>query len=97
MGEHGDPDPKREDRSSKPPSDPAQPPEAIVLTGYVEPRGRAGYVRLYLDTSLRSYIDVPEPDIRHRERVAGEESSVGPRTTLWIRRGALLEYTTANS
>ena len=97
MREHGDPGPKREDRSSKPTPGNAELPNAIVLTGYVEPGSRAGYVRLYLDTTMRSYIDVPESEIRHREDGGGEESSVGPKTTLWIRRGALLDYTTAKS
>lgn len=94
MGEHGDPDPKDDDRER---AEPAEPPDAIVLTGYAEPGSRSGYLRLYLDTTLRSYIEVLESDVRHREHAAGEESSVGPRTTLWIRRGALLEYTTGKS
>ncbi len=97
MGEHGDPDPKREGRRFKRPSDAAEAPDTIMLTGYVEPGGRTGYVRLHLDTTRRNYVDVAEPDIRHREHTPGEESPVGPRTTLWIRRGALLEYTTAKS
>jgi hypothetical protein len=96
MGDHGDRDPESTGRSSEPPTDPAEAPDAIVLTGYSRSDARAGYVRLYLDTGRLSYIDVCEADIRHREHAAGEESPVGPKTTLWIRRGAPLEYTTEN-
>ena len=94
MGHHGDRDPETEGRSSDPPTDPAEAPDAIVLTGYAGSDARAGYVRLYLDTDRLSYIDVCEVDIRHREHAEGLGSRVGPKTTLWIRRGAPLEYTT---
>ena len=90
-------DPERDEIRARLGSDPSQPPDAIVLTGFVGASGRPGYQRLYLDATLRTYIEVPEHDVRHREHVGSEDSPVGQKTTLWIRRGAPLDYTIAQS
>ena len=79
------------------PSATRQPADAIVLTGFLSASGRAGYRRLYLDGALKEYVDVPDDDVRHLEWVGTEQSVFGRKATLWIRREALLEYTTGRT
>ncbi len=76
------------------PSATTPPADAIVLTGFLGASGRAGYRRLYLDGTLKEYVDVPDDDVRHLEWVGTEQSVFGRKATLWISREALLEYTT---
>ena len=72
----------------------SEPPDAIVLTGFLGASGRAGYRRLYLDVTLKEYVEIPDDDVRHLEWVDAEQSVFGRKATLWIRRGAALDYTT---
>ena len=76
------------------PSESSQPPDAIVLTGFLGTSGRGGYRRLYLDVTLKDYVEIPNDDVRHVEWVGAEQSVFGRKATLWVRRGAALEYTT---
>ena len=76
------------------PSESSKPPDAIVLTGFLGASGRAGYRRLYLDVTLKDYVQIPNDDVRHLEWVGAEQSVFGRKATLWIRRGAALEYIT---
>lgn len=76
------------------PSESSEPPDAIVLTGFLGASGRTGYRRLYLDVTLKDYVEIPSDDVRHLEWVGAERSVFGRKATLWIRRGAALEYTT---
>ena len=69
-------------------------PDAIVLTGFLGVSGRAGYRRLYLDVTLKDYVEIPNDDVRHLEWVGAEQSVFGRKATLWVRRGATLKYTT---
>lgn len=75
------------------PSESSEPPDAIVLTGFLGASGRAGYRRLYLDATLKDYVEIPNDDVRHLEWIGAEQSVFGRKATLWIRRGAALEYT----
>ena len=77
------------------PSESCEPPDAIVLTGFLGASGRTGYRRLYLDATLKDYVEIPNGDVRHLEWVGAERSVFGRKATLWIRRGAALEYTTS--
>ncbi len=79
------------------PSESSEPPDAIVLTGFLGASGRTGYRRLYLDATLKDYVEIPSEDVRHLEWVGAERSIFGRKATLWIRRGAALEYTTGES
>lgn len=76
------------------PSETHEPPDAVVLSGFLGASGRAGYRRLYLEATLKDYVEIPDGDVRHFEWVGGEQSIFGRKATLWIRRGAQLEYTT---
>ena len=75
----------------------AKPPDAIELTGFLGASGRTGYRRLYLDVTLKDYVDIVNEDVRHLEWAGTEQSVFGRKATLWIRRGAALEYTTTRS
>jgi len=70
------------------------PPEAIALTGILTNGARSGYHRLYLDVTLKDYVEISDEDVRHLEWVGSEQSIFGRKATLWIRRGAALDYTT---
>ena len=76
------------------PTESSEPPDAIVLTGFLGASGRSGYRRLYLDVTLKDYVEITNDDVRHLEWVGAEPSVFGRKATLWIRRGAALEYTT---
>ena len=76
------------------PSESSKPPDAVVLTGFLGGSGRAGYRRLYLDVTLKDYVEIPDDEVRHLEWVGAEQSVFGRKASLWIRRSAALEYTT---
>jgi hypothetical protein len=78
-------------------SDPSQPPDSTVLTGFLGESSLDGHRRLYLDATLKSYVDIPEEDIVHRTQTGAEESPLGPSSTLWVRRGAQLQQTVVSS
>ena len=79
------------------PSETSKPPDAILLTGFLGASGRTGYRRLYLDVTLKDYVDILNEDVRHLEWAGTEQSVFGRKATLWIRRGAALEYTTTRT
>jgi hypothetical protein len=76
-------------------SDPSQPADATVLSGFLGRSSREGHERLYLDLELRSYVEVPRDAILHRERVGSEDSPMGQGTRLWVRSGTRLTHQVA--
>jgi hypothetical protein len=65
--------------------DPDNPPNLIVLSGFVGRSTRKGYVRLYLTPELNDYIEIPEEKIHHQEQVQKVQNSLGG-SQLWIER-----------
>jgi hypothetical protein len=58
-------------------------PELRVLTGFVGRSVSESHLRIYLDTSLTSFVEVRRADIRHAEKLPGGEERL-PRTVVWI-------------
>ncbi len=67
-------------------SDPNQPPKkATRLFGYPGPAADAKSTRLWLDTELTSYVDVPDDAILHSQTLDNDEG-----TNLWVDPAATL-------
>ncbi len=69
--------------------DPAQPPNALLLTGFLGDSSEAGHTRLYFDAELASYVEIPDEAILHVEPMAREQSPL-EGFLVWIQRDARL-------
>src|SRR5215212_1141630 len=69
--------------------DGTSPPDVRVLTGWLGASGEEGYVRLYLDSSLSTYVDVPGDAILYSEEIPNSHPA-GQRT-VWVKRDADLK------
>ena len=69
--------------------DPKQPPNALLLTGFVGDSAEEGHLRLYSDPSLSQYVDVPEEAVLHSEPLPMDQSPLGG-SHLWVRSDAKL-------
>jgi hypothetical protein len=65
-------------------SDPANPPQTTLLTGYPGASDEENHTRIYFDPELRDYVDVPDDDVLHTQP-GGGEGPVEP-TLIWIRQ-----------
>jgi hypothetical protein len=74
--------------------DPKNPPDTVMLSGYLGASSEDGHTRLYFDPSLGSYVEIPDDAILHTEPVEGD--SLGARR-VWINRGAEFIYGPAGS
>jgi hypothetical protein len=70
-------------------SDPKNPPEARMLTGWFGDAAEEGYRRLYTDAELSCYIDIPTDSILHTEPVRDMQPAGG--VFVWIKRDAALK------
>jgi hypothetical protein len=77
----------QDDFVSKVVKDPKQPPDTLMLTGYLGDSSEEGYTRLYFDPELRSYVEVPNDAILHTQPISKESSSLGGHH-VWIKRDA---------
>ncbi|HEV3002382.1 MAG TPA: hypothetical protein VGW75_16690 [Solirubrobacteraceae bacterium] len=89
MSRGSTPGPEPDDFVRKVVPDPANPPNAVVLEGFVGDSDAEGYVRVYGDPSLATWVDVPADAILHSVRVPEDRSPVGG-SILWIDGGATL-------
>ena len=67
--------------------DPAKPPKALLLPGFVGDSSEPGCIRLYLNAQLSDYIEIPEEAILHTEEIPRDRSPLGGKY-IWIRRDA---------
>lgn len=72
--------------------DPSQIPDARLLFGYLGKSNRSGYWRLYFTPELNEFVEIPEDDILHSQKMDKEISTLGG-TYLWIRRESNLVST----
>ncbi len=70
-------------------SDPKDPPETRMLTGWLGDAAEEGNRRLYADAELSSYLDIPAEAILHTEPIRDSQPSGG--VFVWIRRDAALK------
>lgn len=69
--------------------DPKQPPDTILLTGYVGESSEEGHSRIYFDPQLTQYVEVPHDAVLHTQPIPKENSSLGGYH-IWIKRDAEL-------
>jgi len=81
------PDFKYDEFVSRIVSDPNNPPDALLLTGYLGKSSEQGYIRLYLDEELSDYVEIPEDAILHTQELLQDDSPLGG-SYLWIQRNA---------
>jgi hypothetical protein len=69
--------------------DPKQPPDTLLLTGYLGESSEEGHTRLHFDPELKSYVEIPNDAILHTQPIPKEASSLGGHH-VWIKRDAEL-------
>jgi hypothetical protein len=74
--------------------DPKNPPETLMLTGFIGASSEENHTRLYFDAGLGSYVEIPNDAILHTEP-AGDEG-LGA-SYVWIKRDAVLIHGPAGS
>jgi hypothetical protein len=74
--------------------DPKNPPETLMLTGFLGASSEDGHTRLYFDAGLGSYVEIPNDAILHTEPAGDEGLSA---SYVWIKRDAVLIYGPASS
>ncbi len=70
-------------------TDPKNPPNTLLLKGFIGASSEKGYIRLYFDSELSDYIEIPETAVLHSLNVPPEKSPVGG-SYVWIQRDASL-------
>jgi hypothetical protein len=66
-------------------ADPADPPDTLLIVGFVGRSPAAEHTRVYLDVLLSSYVDVPDQAILFAREIAREQSPLGG-WYVWVRR-----------
>ncbi len=79
--------PQEDDFISKIVKDPAQPPDVLLLTGYLGASSEPGYTRLYFDAQLSNYVEIPDAAILHIQKIPAEQSPLG-ESYVWIDKNA---------
>jgi hypothetical protein len=70
-------------------ADPKQPPDTLLLTGYLGSSSDEGHTRLYFDAQLSSYVEIPDAAILHSQDMPKELSPLGG-SYVWVKRDATL-------
>ena len=71
--------------------DPNNPPNALLLQGYLGASSEENHVRLYLDPQLSDYVEIPEDAILHTVDAPAEQSPLGG-SYVWINADAQLTH-----
>ncbi len=69
--------------------DGTSPPDVRVLTGWLGTSGEEGHARLYLDSGLGTFADIPSDAILYTEEIPNSHPA-GART-VWVKQGAELK------
>jgi hypothetical protein len=81
--------PPRDPWVSRVVEDPANPPAAVLLSGYVGDAAEEGRTRIYTDPSLASYVEVQDEDVLHHEALGGDQVPEGG-SMVWVRADAMV-------
>lgn len=65
--------------------DPSDPPDALLIVGFIGKSSKPECVRIYLDVMLGAYIDLPERSVLHGQRVPESQSPLGG-WYIWVKR-----------
>ena len=66
-------------------SDPASPPDTVIVAGYLGKSPHEGYERLYLTPNLSHWIDIPKDDVLHQAPVPGDPLNAA---YVWVQAGS---------
>src|SRR5581483_7532414 len=67
--------------------DPNNPPDTLLLQGYLGASSEEGHTRLYLDPNLSDYVEIPSDAILHTVEIPKDQSPLGGNY-VWINRDA---------
>lgn len=81
--------PRMDDFVSKLVTDPKNPPNTLLLKGFIGASSEEGYIRLYLDSELSDYVEIPEAAVLYSQEIAKDKSPIGG-SYVWIQRDASL-------
>ena len=70
-------------------TDPKQPPQTLLLSGYTGASSEEGHTRLYFDPQLADYVEIPDAAILLKQPIPAEQSPLGG-SYLWVQRDAEL-------
>jgi hypothetical protein len=73
-------------------TNPAEPPNLQILAGLLGKSSRPGHWRLYLNPILNEYVEVPETDVLHSQKIVRGPSRL-EYTALWVNQHATLRHT----
>ncbi len=79
--------PRMDDFVSKIVTDPKNPPNTLLLKGFIGASSETGHIRLYLDNELSDYVEIPEAAILYSQEIPKEKSPIGG-SYIWIQRDA---------
>jgi hypothetical protein len=79
--------PKMDEFVSKIVTDPKNPPNTLLLKGFIGTSSEQGHIRLYLDNELSDYVEIPEAAILYSQGIPKEKSPIGG-SYIWIQRNA---------
>ena len=83
--------PRKANFISKLVTDPKNPPNTLLLKGYLGDSSDEGHTRLYFDAQLSNYVEIPNDAILHEEEVAPQNSPAG-ESFIWIKPDADVIY-----
>ncbi|HET6260707.1 MAG TPA: hypothetical protein VFG99_00525, partial [Chloroflexia bacterium] len=70
--------------------DPTNPPDTILLTGFLGRSSEPDYTRLYFDAELSDYVEIPNDAILFVQPLAAEGSALAGSSYVWIQSDAEL-------
>ena len=70
--------------------DPTGLPDSVALMGFVGRSTNDRSIRLYIDTSFRSYYEISISDILHSQQLPATQSPLGGRSVVYVRGDAPL-------
>jgi hypothetical protein len=71
--------------------DPSAPPDVLMLTGFLGDSSEEGHTRLYFDTQLSTFVEIPNDAILHVHDLPKDQSPLGEKY-VWIQRDAMLVH-----
>jgi len=79
---------RRDDFVKKVRPDPKTVDELQMLQGYIGDSDLPGHIRVYSDTGLNNFIDIPEGEVLHSANVDTTENPLGG-SRLWVRKSTV--------
>jgi hypothetical protein len=76
--------------------DPSDPPDVVVMVGFLGESPKPKFWRLYQTLDLKDYAEIAEEDIVYSQSLTTELQPLGG-TVIWIKSGARLKYSQSES